>query len=227
MRQQAAGTVHCRLNNFAHVNHTREAPRIGKLLCINGTGIQYSWMQQQVSPNASYPEMNQLAAEVPVGSQGLRIYPFGNGAERMLGNARLGARIQGLNFNTHKRGHLYRAALEGIAFSFVYGMEIMAADGVDLGRIKAGNDNLFRARTFSETIATLTGATIRMVSTTGAVGAARAAAVAAGAFSSMSEATDTDEVQLEYAPLAGAAPYREAYAGWKNELNNILKQHKP
>ncbi|WP_420592583.1 xylulokinase [Robiginitalea biformata] len=216
-----------RVNNFAHVNHTRKAPRIGKLLCINGTGIQYSWMQQQVSPNASYPEMNQLASEIPVGCQGLRIYPFGNGAERMLGNARVGARIQGLNFNTHTRSHLYRAALEGIAFSFVYGMEIMAADGVGLGRIKAGNDNLFRARTFAETIATLTGATIQMVATTGAVGAARAAAVAAGAFGSMSEATATDKVQLEYAPLAGKEPYREAYADWKNELNNILKQHKP
>ncbi len=216
-----------RINNFAHVNHTREAPRIGKLLCINGTGIQYSWMQQHVSEDSDYPEMNRMASEIPVGSQGLRIYPFGNGAERMLGNARVGARISGLDFNTHERAHLFRAALEGIAFSFVYGMEIMAADGVALKKIRAGNDNLFRSRTFAETIATLTGATIQMVATTGAVGAARAAGVAAGAFGSMREATATDTVQLEYTPLAKDTPYRDAYGHWKDELNTILKNYNP
>ncbi|MBC2838560.1 xylulokinase [Robiginitalea sp. SC105] len=214
-----------RVNNFAHVNHSAENPRIGKLLCINGTGIQYSWMQQQVSEDTDYAEMNQMAARIPVGSQGLRIFPFGNGAERMLSNILVGARISGLSFNTHKRDHLFRAALEGIAFSFVYGMEIMAADGVNLRKIRAGNDNLFRARPFAETVATLTGATIEMVATTGAVGAARAAAVAGGAFPSMTAATATDKVQLEYAPVPGKEPYQQAYAHWKNELNHILKTH--
>lgn len=212
-----------RINNFAHVNHQPQAPRIGKLLCINGTGIQYSWMQQQVSPGLDYPEMNRQGAAIPVGCEGLRIYPFGNGAERMLGNARVGARISGLDFNLHGRPHLYRAALEGIAFSFVYGMEILEQDGVTLQKIRAGNDNLFRARAFSETIATLTGSSIEMVTTTGAAGAARAAAVAAGAFPSMAEATATDEVQLRYEPLPEAGPYQEAYAGWKHELTEQLK----
>ena len=212
-----------RINNFAHVNHRSEAPRIGKLLCINGTGIQYSWMQQQVSPGLDYPEMNRQGAAIRVGCEGLRIYPFGNGAERMLGNARIGARISGLDFNLHGRPHLYRAALEGIAFSFVYGMEILQQDGVPLQKIRAGNDNLFRARTFSETIATLTGSSIEMVATTGAAGAARAAAVASGAFASMAEATATDEVQLRYEPLPDAHAYQEAYAGWKNELTEQLK----
>lgn len=215
-----------RINNFAHVNHRPDAPRIGKLLCINGTGIQYSWMQQNIAPGLDYPEMNRQGAEIPVGCDGLRIYPFGNGAERMLDNARVGARISGLDFNLHSRPHLYRAALEGIAFSFVYGMEILKQDGVPLQKIKAGNDNLFRARVFSETIATLTGSSIDMVETTGAAGAARAAAVAAGAFPSMTEATATDAVQLSYEPLPEAGPYREAYAGWKKELTEQLKHPK-
>lgn len=216
-----------RINNFAHVNHTPDTPRIGKLLCINGTGIQYSWMQQNASCNLDYPEMNQLGAAVPVGSEGLRIFPFGNGAERMLNNARIGAKISGLDFNVHKQPHLYRAALEGIAFSFVYGMEILKADGVPLGKIRAGNDNLFRARVFSETIATLTGCSIEMVTTTGAAGAARAAATAAGAFSSLSEATATDQVQLHYEPLQETASYQEAYASWRHELIEQLKLEHP
>ena len=212
-----------RINNFAHVNHSAENPRIGKLLCINGTGIQYSWMQQQVSPDLDYPEMNRMGAEIPVGSEGLRIFPFGNGAERMLNNIRVGSTISGLDFNIHKRPHLYRAALEGIAFSFVYGMEILKADGVPLQKIRAGNDNLFRARVFSETIATLTGSSIEMVTTTGAAGAARAAATAAGVFKSMSEATATDQVQLRYEPLTENKAYREAYNAWKDELIKQLK----
>lgn len=216
-----------RINNFAHVNHRSDAPRIGKLLCINGTGIQYSWMQHQVSPGLDYPEMNRQGAAIPVGCEGLRVYPFGNGAERMLGNARIGARISGLDFNLHSRPHLYRAALEGIAFSFVYGMEILKQDGVPLQKIRAGNDNLFRARVFSETIATLTGSSIEMVATTGAAGAARAAAVAAGAFPSMTEATATDAVQLRYEPLPEAGAYREAYEGWKHELTEQLKHPIP
>ncbi|WP_088340753.1 xylulokinase [Robiginitalea sediminis] len=214
-----------RVNHFAHVNHSAGAPRIGKLLCINGTGIQYSWMQQNTPGSLGYPQMNELAASVAPGAEGLRIFPFGNGAERMLRNVHPGASIQNLDFNIHKQPHLYRAALEGIAFSFVYGMELMAEDGVNLQRIRAGNDNLFRARPFAETITTLTGASIEMVATTGAAGAARAAAVAAGAFPDMEAATATDAVQLRYEPLSESGPYREAYTDWKNKLETLLKTH--
>lgn len=214
-----------RVNHFAHVNHSAATPRIGKLLCINGTGIQYSWMQQNTSGDLGYPQMNERAASVAPGSEGLRIFPFGNGAERMLRNVHPGASIQNLDFNIHKQPHLYRAALEGIAFSFVYGMELMAADGVNLQRIRAGNDNLFRARPFAETITTLTGASIEMVATTGAAGAARAAAVAAEAFPDMGAATATDAVQLRYEPLNESGPYREAYTDWKNKLETLLKTH--
>lgn len=214
-----------RVNHFAHVNHQAGTPRIGTLLCINGTGIQYSWMQQNASQNLEYAEMNRLAESIPVGSHGLQVFPFGNGAERMLGNAHLGATVKHLDFNTHKQAHMYRAALEGIAFSFVYGMELMAAGGQAPQRIRAGNDNLFRARAFAETITTLTGATIEMVTTTGAAGAARAAAVAGGAFSDMTEATASDEVALRYLPLETKSVYQAAYSKWKEELNLMLKNH--
>ena len=178
-----------RINNFAHVNYTKEAPRIGKLLNINGAGIQYSWMKQNIGNTIdSYKDMNKLAASVPIGSDGLRILPFGNGAERMLNNQNKGARISNLNFNLHKKEHMFRAALEGIAFSFVYGIDILKNDGVDLSVIRAGNDNLFRSGIFSNTIATLVGADINIIDTTGAVGAARAAGVSSGAFKTLNEA---------------------------------------
>ncbi|WP_420385427.1 xylulokinase [Roseivirga sp.] len=211
-----------RINCFAHVNHQPGTARIGKMLCINGTGIQYSWMRSQVAPDVSYHELNKMAASVPIGANNLRILPFGNGAERMLYNENRGARVSGLNFNRHKKEHLLRASLEGIAFSFVYGLEILERDGVNLSRVKAGNDNLFQSELFSNTISTLTGTNIEVVETTGAVGAARAAAWAFGDFSSIDEAASTDQLAASFEPMTNTDEYQEAYELWKNDLKEYL-----
>jgi xylulokinase len=214
-----------RINNFAHVNYTKETPRIGKLLNINGAGILYSWMQQHIAGTGnSYQDMNKLAASVPVGSNGLVILPFGNGAERMLNNESKGARMSNLNFNVHRKEHMLRAALEGIAFSFVYGIDILKNDGVDLKVIRAGNDNLFRSDIFSNTIATLVDADIKIIETTGAIGAARAAGVSSGAFKTMEEAFAENEHSLTYHPVTDKKNYSEAYEVWKQELENQYHQ---
>lgn len=213
---------HTRINSFAHTNHTATHPRIGKLLCINGTGIQYSWIKNELTDGLTYTDMNQMAASVPVGSEGLRIIPFGNGAERMLENHYTGAQVTHLNFNVHKTAHLFRAALEGIAFSFVYGMEILKNEGVDINSIKAGNDNLFRAEIFANTISTLTSCQVDIVETTGAVGAARAAAYASGEFNSIQEAMASDQVQFTYGPDIDKPKFQEAYNSWKKELETYI-----
>ena len=210
-----------RINSFAHVNYTKEVPRIGKLLNINGAGIQYSWIKQNMANTTdSYNDMNNLAASVAPGSDGLRILPFGNGAERMLNNQNKGARISNLNFNLHKKEHMFRAALEGIAFSFVYGIDILKNDGVDLSLISAGNDNLFRSEIFSNTIATLVGADINIIDTTGAVGAARAAGVSSGSFKTLDEAFSDNEHLMTYHPLKDQNNYVEIYEDWKLDLEN-------
>ena len=214
-----------RINNFAHVNYTKEKPRIGKLLNINGAGIQYSWMKQNMADAVeSYNDMNNLAASVPFGSEGLRILPFGNGAERMLNNQNKGARVSNLNFNLHKKEHMFRAALEGIAFSFVYGIDILKNDGVDLSVIRAGNDNLFRSEIFSATIATLVGANINIIDTTGAIGAARAAGVSSGAFKSLDDAFSDNEHVMTYHPLKNKSNYSEFYELWKQDLEDQYHQ---
>lgn len=211
-----------RINCFAHVNHSAEQTRIGKMLCINGTGIQYSWMRGQVAKDLSYAQLNEMAESVGIGSNGLRILPFGNGAERMLYNQNRGARILNLSFNRHRAEHLLRASLEGIAFAFVYGLEILKNDGVDLSTIKAGNDNLFQARLFSNTIATLSGSSIKIVETTGAVGAARAAATAYGDFVSLNEASAADGVIGVCDPITENQEYVDAYELWKHDLNEYI-----
>lgn len=213
-----------RVNGFAHVNHEKENPHIGVLLCINGAGIQYSWLKTQVaSQQESYESMETKLSAIPVGADGLRILPFGNGAERMLANKSLGAHLVNLNFNRHNRAHLYRAGLEGIAFSFVYGMKILKEMGLNLSVIRVGNDNLFQSNTFSTTIATLVNSKIEVMKTTGAIGAAKAAGVAIGIYSSIEEAMSNNQMIKTYVPLAQKEEYQMAYELWENDLNRILE----
>lgn len=215
-----------RVNSFAHVNHRPDAPRIGVLLCINGAGIQYSWVKHQIAGGSiDYGEMERLAGSVPVGVEGLSILPFGNGAERMLNNRNIGGHIHRLQFNRHQRPHLFRAALEGVAFAFVYGMQLLRQMGIDVNQIRVGNDNLFQSAVFSSTIATLMGCRIELFDTTGAVGAARAAGFGAGCFGSLEEAIQGTKATGAYEPMEDKAPYQEAYERWEEVLEEAMNRN--
>lgn len=206
-----------RVNNFAHVNYNDKQARIGKLLCINGAGIQYRWLKDNLNVS-SYEEMNELAASVQIGSNGVTILPFGNGAERMLNNKELGTHIGNINLNNHNKAHLCRAALEGIAFSFVYGMEILRSDGIKATVIRAGNDNLYRSDIFSNTVSTLIGQEIEIYDTTGAIGAARACVLVNGDFDTYGKQIMDNDYVMSYKPSIDTEAYRTAYDKWKKEL---------
>ena len=212
-----------RINGFAHVNHSLETPHLGLLLCINGAGIQYSWLKKQVGqPDISYLDMEQMASKIPIGSEGLRVLPFGNGAERMLTNDNSGAQVNNLQFNRHTQAHLYRAALEGIAFSFVYGFQVLKELGLNPKAIKVGNDNLFQSNVFSMTIANLLKCDIQVVKTTGAAGAAKASGVGAGIYQNLEEAIKISEVEKIYQPNDSNANYLQAYQVWENDLKKMM-----
>ena len=207
-----------RVNTFAHVNHTAEDPRLGVLLCINGTGILNSWVRRNVAPEGiSYADMNDVAAQVPVGSDGVSILPFGNGAERMLGNKDTGCSIHGVNFNRHDRRHLMRAAQEGIVFSFQYGIEIMEAMGMKVDKIHAGLANMFQSKIFRDTLAGVSGATIELFDTDGSVGAAKGAGIGAGIYKDNQEAFSTLE-RLDVILPEHREEYRAAYEKWKSYI---------
>lgn len=214
-----------RVNPFAHVNHTPAHKRLGILLCINGTGILNSWLRRNFGSDLSYQEINLLAAQVPPGAEGVSVLPFGNGAERMLENRYTGSVISGLDFNNHDRGHVFRAAQEGIAFSFRYGIELMQQLDTDTRIIRAGNANMFLSPVFRETLSNLTGATIELYDTDGAGGAARGAGVGAGTYSSASEAGKfLKRTNLIEPQAAAGEAVEEAYQAWKSELENKLAQ---
>jgi xylulokinase len=212
-----------RVNTFAHVNHSEENPRLGVLLCINGTGILNAWLKRMAGENMSYEEMNSLAGNVPVGSHGLTVMPFGNGAERMLNNRNIGSVISGLEFNIHRKEHLMRAAQEGIVFSFRYGMDIMKTTGINPMVIRAGKANMFLSPVFRNTLAGATGAVIELYNTDGSVGAARGAGIGSGYYASPGEAFSNLEKLETIEPETGKADeYQQAYTNWKISLEKVI-----
>lgn len=214
-----------RVNTFAHVNHSPEAPRLGVLLCINGTGILNSWVKKTIAPeNMTYSEMNTFAEQAPIGSGGVCILPFGNGAERMLENKETGCSIHGLNFNLHHREHIMRAAQEGIAFSFKYGIDIMEGMGIPVKKIHAGNANMFLSPLFRNTLASTSGAVIELYDTDGAAGAAKGAGIGAGIYKNNTEAFATLEKLGVIEPdTSRMQEYADAYAQWKQHLEESIK----
>lgn len=212
-----------RVNTFAHVNHTEKQTRLGVLLCINGTGILNAWVHRNITPEVGYAEMNDLAATVPIGSEGVTVIPFGNGAERVLENKEIGCSFNGVNFNKHSRAHLVRAAQEGIVFSFCYGMEIMQQMGMDIHKIHAGKANMFLSPLFRDTLAGVSGATIELYDTDGSVGAAKGAGIGAGIYKDNNEAfASLDKLQVIEPDEAHRAEYLAAYARWKDILKNNI-----
>jgi len=213
-----------RVNTFAHVNHSQELNRLGVLLCINGSGIQYSWLKRHLAaPQMNYPALNDLAREAPVGSEGLVMLPFGNGAERMLGNRNVGAMVHNINFNIHESSHLVRAAQEGVVFAMQYGMQIMREIGINPSVIRAGLANMFLSPVFRDTLAGITGATIELYDTDGSIGAANGAGIGSGTFGSFEEAFENLNKMMVVEPEEDTTGrYQEAYRDWLEALEVYL-----
>ncbi len=218
---------HSRVNTFVHVNHQPVLPRYGILLCLNGAAIIYRWLRDlltlSLNGTISYNELNNIAASAPVGSDGLRILPYGNGAERTLRNKDCGASLHGLQFNRHENAHLLRAAQEGIVFALNYGLEIMSGMGFEAQLIKAGYANMFLSPIFAQTFATVTGAAIELYNTDGSQGAARGAGVGVGIYQNFEEAfSGLQAIKVVEPNTQLTAVYQDIYHNWLEILNKNI-----
>ncbi|HVG16594.1 MAG TPA: FGGY family carbohydrate kinase [Chitinophagaceae bacterium] len=212
-----------RINSFAHVNHTKQAPRIGVLLCINGTGIFNRWIRNIFGAHHSYDSLNTEAAKVKAGSDGLLMLPFGNGAERMLNNKLVGAHINHVDFNLHHMGHTVRAAQEGIAFAFRYGLDIMRENGMNPSVIRAGKANMFLSSVFTESFVNATGVPVELYQTDGSIGAALGAGLGAKYYKTESEAFSSRKSLVTIEPGQGEV-YNSIYATWRECLEKQLQK---
>lgn len=221
---QASFDEKSRVNAFVHVNHTETLKRYGILMCLNGTGILNSWLKRNMAAqNAGYDEMNRIASKAPVGSDGVMVLPFGNGAERILENKEIGAAIGGVNFNVHDQSHLLRAGQEGIVFGLNYGFNIMKQMNLQISKVKAGEANMFLSPIFREAFASVTGAPVELYNTDGSQGAARGAGVGAGIYGSFKDAfAGLKTVKIVDPDIRKQEQYREAYDKWLQFLRMHL-----
>lgn len=209
-----------RVNTFAHVNHTEAQQRLGVLMCINGTGSMYRWTKSHFGSTLDYPSMNKAAKNISAGSNGLRVLPFGNGAERILGNKIVGAHFHQIDLNLHTTAHIYRAVQEGIAFAFRYGFDILKQNGMQPSVIKAGRSNLFLSNVFAQTFVNITNVPVELYENDGSYGAAIGAGIGAGFYQSASEAFASKK------PVGLIEPEQnnleEVYQEWKELLMRHL-----
>jgi xylulokinase len=211
-----------RINSFAHVNHQKENKRIGVLLCINGVGIFNRWIKNMFGAQHSYQTLNIEATAVEPGSNGLVSIPFGNGAERMLGNQIVGAHMHGLDFNIHSLGHVVRSAQEGIAFAFRYGLDIMRENGIEPSIIRAGRANMFLSDVFTNSFVNATGVSVELYQSDGSVGAALGAGIGAGLFTERDLSKYTKA--LAVIEPAEQDRYDDLYYNWKEVLQMHLQK---
>ena len=210
-----------RVNTFAHVNHTHQLNRLGVLLCINGTGILNSWVKKMVGAGNDYPQMNQAASRIQPGSDGLQIMPFGNGAERIFNNKMIGAQFVNIDFNKHSEAHIYRAAQEGIAFTFRYGIDIMRGNGMNPSIIRAGYSNMFLSDVFTEAFVNATNVPVALYHTDGSVGAAIGAGIGSGTYKNAAEAFSNFK-PIKVVEPSNAKVYNELYLDWHKSLEKYL-----
>ncbi len=210
-----------RVNTFAHVNYTTEQKRLGVLLCINGTGILNRWIKNIAGEGLSYQQINDAAKTIAAGSDGLLLFPFGNGAERMLNNRTVHAHIHSIDLNKHSNAHLYRAAQEGIAFAFRYGLDIMRENGMSPQVIRAGKANMFLSDVFTEAFVNTLNVPVEMYNCDGSVGAAIGSGIGAKIYTCPKEAFH------HFNPVQLVEPtnfklYNEYYSQWLEQLQKQL-----
>jgi xylulokinase len=210
-----------RVNTFAHVNHSIDKQRLGVLLCINGTGSMNRWTKTLAGSELSYPEMNKSAATIQPGSEGLRVLPFGNGAERMLNNKIAGAHLRNIDLNLHTSGHIFRAVQEGIAFSFRYGLDILRENGMQPSIIRAGQSNLFLSEVFTQSFVDITGVPVELHESDGSYGAAIGAGIGAGIYKSASDAFSYKKPLKVVEP--SSVSLEDDYQDWKAILTSQLE----
>lgn len=212
-----------RINSFAHVNYEEDFRKIGILLCLNGAGSLYSWVKHNVArPSRDYEDMERILSSVPIGSDGVCILPFGNGSERIFNNKNIDAHIHNIQFNKHSRAHIYRASIEGVAFAFVYGLQLLKEMGLDINEIRVGSSDMFQSRVFTNTISTLLGKEIQVMDTSGSIGAALASGVGVGVFKNIKEAVSNIAIKRIQRPRMDYVRCSQAYNYWLSILKKTI-----
>ena len=102
---------------------------------MSTSGSLTSWVQE-LAGGVSFATLVDEAAAVPPGSGGLLLLPYFAGERTPIFDPRARGVIAGLTLS-HKRGHLFRAVYEGIAFGIRQILELLDSDRTPVQRLVA------------------------------------------------------------------------------------------
>jgi xylulokinase len=103
-------------------------------------GLSLRWFRDQVMTgggNVSYEELTADAAQVPAGADGVLWAPYLMGERTPHCDPNIRAALIGLAAS-HRRGHIVRAVMEGVAFSLRDTLSIFAELGVPVDSVRLG-----------------------------------------------------------------------------------------
>ncbi len=151
-------------------------------------GLSAQWFRNNFAPEKSYAELDLEAEKLPVGSEGLIYLPYLMG-ER---TPHLDPHSRGVFFGLsamHKAAHLYRAVLEGVAYSLLDAYEIVSATGPQIDKMYMCGGGA-KSRMWRDMIADVFGTETTDMSHGGgaALGAALLGGAAGGAYADLFQA---------------------------------------
>lgn len=156
---------------------------------VGGGGV-LRWFQSELGKEESFDELTALAAKVPAGSDGVVFLPYMSGERSPIWNPDAKAVFYGLGFDKTK-GHMVRAALEGVAYSLEHNLRTAAEIGVEVDELIAmgGASNSIL---WTQIKADVTGKVMKVPTsdTATTLGAAILAGVGVGVFDSFEQAVN-------------------------------------
>ena len=192
---------------------------MGVMLSAAGS---YRWFRDTVAPDRDFSALDEEAAAIPPGANGLVFLPYLTGERTPHPDPMARGAFVGLTIR-HERGHLARAVMEGVAFGLRDSVELMAKE-LDLGEARVSGGGAW-SDVWVRIITDVLDHPVRVVTAgeSAAHGAAILAATGDGAFASVAEGSAAAvEVGELIEPTEDAAVYEEAYAVYR-ELYPALK----
>ena len=169
------------------------------------------WFRDTVAPDMTYASLDQVAASVGAGANGLLFAPYLSGERTPHPDPLARGAFVGLTLR-HEVGHMARSVMEGVAFGLRDSVELIAST-TTLGEVRVSGGGA-QSDLWLQIIADVTGLPVRAVGTPegAAHGAAILAATGTGAFTSVSQATELAvDLGPVFDPGADVGIYDEAY----------------
>jgi xylulokinase len=160
--------------------------------CMACSGAVLNWIVRELGGDLGdepHAKLDRLAAEVPPGAEGLLLLPYFLGEKTPLHDPYARGTLVGLGLH-HTIGHIWRAALEAVAYGFRHHVEVFEELGQGVRRVVA-SDGGAGSRIWMQIAADILGHPIELLAghPGSSLGAAYVAGVAAGSFAGWDEIT--------------------------------------